>query len=265
MKRKNFLILVATASTAFLLCVAASGQSPAPVVQAVSPGYLNPGNLHGEIADYLRAYGQRLSVPGQERTILVGSYSDGKTSLPATFTFQWPSQVRFDLAGSSPKTLIFNGAVSTAAAGSPDLDLLETLSDDTAESFFRGLAAGVPTQWLGGRFRTEDISTSAPYTGPLRDIFRRASSVAVVPGVPLRMKFYLFDSRTKYFAGCRYEIQRAGITVKVEVISGAWTKVGAEAFPSSITRFENGKQVFSFSIKSAAAVAKTADATFTVR
>jgi outer membrane lipoprotein-sorting protein len=226
-------------------------------------GYINPAHLGSEVRDYLRAYGNRLMTPGKERTTLVGTYSNGTSTVPATITFQMPNLTRVDLGGTSPKTLILNGSQTSVAAAGLDQDLLETLTDDTAESFLFGLANGVHTQFLGGRFRNDDGRTT-PYTGPLRDIYRRQAAAAAVTGAPVRTKLYLFDSRTKFFAGCQYTITRNGTPVTVQIVHGAWTTIGANAFPVSITRIENGSQVFSISIQQAATAAKSIDATFTL-
>jgi len=232
--------------------------------QAVQ-GYVNPNGLGSEVRDYLRAYGTRLITPGKERTILIGTYSNGAMTAPATITFQLPNQTRLDLGGSSPKTLILNGSQTSVTAPGSDQDLLETLSDDTAESFLFGLSNGVPTQFLGSRFRSDapnGNTDSTSYAGPLRDIYRRRAPVAAVTGSPVRAKMYRFDSRTKYFAGCRYTITRNGVPVAVEVVHGSWMTVGTESFPTSITRIENGTQVFSISIQQVLTAVKSLDSTF---
>jgi hypothetical protein len=229
----------------------------------VKKGYVNPNGLGSEVREYLRAYGTRLIVPGNETTTLIGTYSDGKTTVPATITFQLPNQTRLDLGGASTKTLILNGSQPSVTAAGADQDLLETLTDDTAESFFFGLTNGLPTQLLGTRYRNDD-GKAATYTGPLRDIYRRRAPVAAVAGAPVRDKLFLFDSLTKSFAGCRYTITRNGSPVNVQITHGTWMTVGAGSFPSSITRTENGTQVFSISIVQASTAAKSAGSFFAI-
>jgi hypothetical protein len=141
---------------------------------------------------------------------------------------------------------------------------MESLSDDSAESYFLGFSGGAPAQWLGSRFRT-DNGKAANYTGPLYDIYRRIAPAVSVAGNPMRQKLYVFDSRTKLFNHTRYKIVRSGQPVTVMVTYPAWTKSATESFPASITRTENGQQVFSITVSAVStAVGSTSDAVFTI-
>jgi len=241
---------------------AANGQTPNLPTTAYH-GYVNPSGLGSEVRDYLRAYGTRLIVPGNERTTLTATYSDGKVTVPATITFQLPNQTRVNLGGASPKTLILNGNQPSVTSAGANQDLLETLTDDTAESFFFGLSNGVPTQLMGTRCRNDD-GKADPYTGPLRDVYRRMAPVAAVAGAPVRWKMFLFDSRTKYFAGCRYRVSRNGSTVDVEITYASWAASGSHAYPVSIARTENGSPVFSINVLQATSAAKSIDSLFNI-
>jgi len=254
--------LLAVVMIPFVLPPPATGQN-ATAVSAAPWRYITPASLPGDARPCLSVYGKRLQVSGMERTTLSGTYTTS-TSVPVTITYQIPNSMRIDLGGSAPRSIIFNGKTTTATAGSADETLVESLSDDSAESYFLGFSSGAPAQWLGSRFRTDD-GKAANYTGPLYDIYRRIAPAVSVTGNPIRQKLYVFDSRTKLFNHTRYKIVRSGQPVTVMVTYPTWTKSGTESFPASIIRTENGQQVFSISVAAASTAAgSTADAVFTI-
>jgi hypothetical protein len=220
---------------------------PSPLAGA---GYVNVVSLPGDARPALKAHGKRLQSPGQERTVLVGTYTAQSTTTPLMITYQLPSSIRIDFGGSSPRSLIFDGKSSSISPGNADESILESLLDDAAESFFLGFSRGTPAQWLGSRFRT-DGATTPNYTGPLYDIYRRVAPTPSVAGNPYRQKLYVFDSRTKLFREVRYRFIRAGQTVSVVVSYPSWIQNGSESFPTAITRTENGQNVFSISFATA--------------
>ena len=153
------------------------------------------------------------------------------------------------------------GVVNAASVAAPDLELLESLVNDSPETFLYGFSQGAGYRFLGARFRTDDGKTSN-YQGPLYDIYEVVAPVPVAAGNPSRQKLVYFDSRTKLLAQSRYLIQRGGAKVSVSTEYGGWTNSGGQAFAGQIVRKEDGVVVFRFKITSATVGPAAADTVF---
>ena len=204
---------------------------------------------------------------GHERRILQGVVSAGGMSTSFSSTRQLDDSIRLDIGTSSVRSIVITGLQGQAvlqassAITEADYDLLETLEEDSAEAFLYSFANGARLQWIGANFSPNGV-TLATYRGPYYDVFGQGSELKTRPNNPTRNKLYLFDSATKLLAATRYEIQRNGSPVSVEVVFGGWIKTVGIQLPGTIVRKENGQEIFSISVQSVTSVAAQADSVF---
>jgi len=230
--------------------------------------YFSFSGLPGSLQDYYRALGNELR-PGSERTVLTGTLTTPDGTVPFTFTRELDQNARMDIGGTKPAAVVASGllgdpSVTTGASETEDA-IMETLTDDSPESFIYGVVDGASYRRIGGRFRTDD-GTTPDYSGPFYDLYWRVSRVSALPGKPLREKLVFFDSLTQLFANSRYSAVRLdGTAVQVEVSYDNWTKVDGRPVPGTISRTENGRQVFSIRVTSVASATSAADGLFTAR
>ena len=240
----------------------------APVSTTSPPHYLHAATVPGLASPYAIALGPEMNSHGSERVILTGTLTDANGSLPITITRELDQNFRIDIGGSKPKTLIAGNLPGTpsvtASLSSEDIALLETLIDDSPEGFLYGFLDGVPYRWLGLRFRTDD-GTKPNYEGPWYDIYIRARKLTMLPGSPQHQKFTLLDSTTALYAFSRYTSASGGSQVQVQVSYSNWTtNSNGQQIPGTITRTENGAQVFSIQITSKANAPTQQDGLFNV-
>jgi hypothetical protein len=166
-----------------------------------------------------------------------------------------PSRLRVDRYDGKSVPLIFDpvsGLANAATVEQHDLDILESILDDSAESFLYGLVNGRANRFLGGRFRTDNGKT-ANYQGPYYDVYETIAPVKAARSNAPRHKLYYFDSQTKLLMKTRYVISRESATAEVLTEFTDWTTTAGQAYPGHIVRKENGSVVFSFDLSSASA------------
>jgi hypothetical protein len=149
-------------------------------------------------------------------------------------------------------SLNFNGQRTAKVgdvSGTSDESLLETLVNDSAEHFFAGQSQGLPTRFLGFRFRLDD-GTDENYTGPFYDVYQVEDQVRVSGDLRQQVKLYHFNSDTRLLERVRYQITRDGVPVDVEVVLGDWQMVQGEMVPGQITRIEAGATAFTLRVES---------------
>jgi hypothetical protein len=212
-----------------------------------STAYINP-SFPGQILGLFVVYGARLQRPGNERLTLVGTSTDrsGATA-PATITTQIPGEIRVEIGGTKPLTLLYDGTHATAngvLASGADLDVLESLQDDTIENFFYSYRARAAVRFLGSRYRLDGKTTSG-YQGSYADIYQVVQAVRVRATPNPQNKLFYFESARGTLLKARY---RASTGVEVETQYSKWTRINGESVPQKIQRLENGKQVFSFDV-----------------
>lgn len=254
-----------TSTLVSVLC--AFGVVPAwPQVQPAAQGgpaksaYLDPASVPAPARGYLLALGNRLQVIGKERTILVGAFADATGSNPAQVIWQAPGWVRFDQTNKPP--LAYDDVVGLQNAGSlsaSDTDVLESLLDDSPQSFLYGFRRSTAYRFLGSRFRTDDGKTPN-YQGPWYDIYAVLGPALAKPGAPPREKFYYFDSVTGLLWKTVYVLP-GGVRVSTEYTN--WTRSASDdPFPGQIVRKENGSAIFTFTVTSAAVAPEAHDGVF---
>jgi hypothetical protein len=235
-----------------------------PVTSTTSaPAYLATNSVSFFFRDPLKALGDRLQVPGKERLTASGTYSDKSGAQAIVVTWQLPGKLRIQFVGMTSRTLIFDGASTTANGGpttSEDDDVLESLADDRTETLFWGQKLG--SRFLGSHFRTDDGKTKS-YSGPYYDIHQLVYRVSCRSDKPIRTKLFYFDSTTELLVKSRYTEMRNGNEILVETAYSGWSQTASQSVPGQIVRRENGAVVFTIMIASAQIGPAVADSTFT--
>jgi len=263
------LLAIGFALTFSLSARSQSASTPSPTTGTVPVHYLSAGALPGNTAQYFTALGPELNLAGSERIVLTGTLTDATGSSPITITRQLDQAIRIDIGGSSPQTLIAANLLGTVAAtaslSSEGASLLETVLDDSPEGFLYGFLDGVSYRWLGSQYRTDD-GTTPNYTGPFYDVYVRASTPSFLPGASTRQKQTLLDDATSFYTSSRYTASNSGGSqTQVVVTYSNWTvNSSGQAVPGTITRTENGAQVFSIQITSKASAPQQQDGLFTI-
>jgi hypothetical protein len=240
--------------------IMAQSQTNSTTSAPASGTYVNAASVPGPVQRYLAAFGDRVQNPGKGRTIFRGTYSAKNGSGQAQLTWEVPGNIRFDRSDQPGKSLIINKSAeptSSSGLGQTDTDILESLSDDSAEAFFYGFQNGVGHRLLGQRFRADDGNT-VNYQGPWYDVYAAHEQVAIQPGSPARVKHFYFDSQTGLLTQTRY--LSSGLPVTTEFSN--WVTNNGQSFPGRIVRKENGAPVFTFDIASGAISPAQNDGTF---
>jgi len=220
--------------------------------------FVNIAAVPSPVRAFIQAFGDRILKAGNERTTLVGTYTDAKGSTPATLTWQVPGELRFDRTGAASLIYAAGTVQNAASISSADLNVLESLLDDSAESFFYGFMRGDAHRLIGRRYRADD-GTTPNYQGPWYDIYIRSASALAQSGAPLRQSFCFFDSQTKLLAKVQYDLPNS---TKVLTEFTNWITTNGQSFPGQIVRKENDAVVFTFKITGAVASPAVTDGVF---
>lgn len=222
------------------------------VGQAAGPGgsvYLSRSRLRSRLREALTFFGDRLEKPGKERIVLVGTLkpTSQAPALPFQAVWELPGSLRIETPGGA---LTFDGQTLTGAVTRTDEALVETFFYDTAEHFFLVQARGLPTRFLGPRFRLDD-GRDANYRGPYYDIYEVIDAVRWGAQVRMQPKLYYLNSDTLFLERVRYQSNRDSARTEVEVQLGNWRRGDGQAVPGHIVRLENGQAVFTVTVASA--------------
>jgi hypothetical protein len=251
-KRRTGCILSAALISGLLS--GASGQTNAVIPVAPPPAYVQPWQVPSNVREYMIAFGDRLQKPGNERLTLTGTATDSQKKVtPATLVWEVPGRLRFDRPGATASSLVFDdvsGLINATGVSQSDLDILETLLNDSPEAFLYSFPHGHAHRFLGGRFRTDGGKT-ANYSGPWFDIYESVATARTLSISPPTQKFFYFDSITKLHARTTYIVLRNSIKVPVSTEYGKWAVIDGQATPRQIVRNENGVPVFTFDINAA--------------
>lgn len=175
-----------------------------------------------------------------------------------------PGRLFLDRTGAGASSLLFDditGVSNATALSSSDLGVLESLLDDSAETFLYGFTRGHARRFLGARFRTDNGKTPN-YSGPWYDIYESVAPVQSLTGAPLRQKHFIFDSVSKLPVRTSYLVVQGGNKVQVSTEFGKWTVNAGQATPGQIIRKENGVAVFTFDVSGASVVPAVSDGIF---
>jgi hypothetical protein len=262
-KGNLWLLLLLTAVSVSAVGFAASrmGRSPAatkletqqnrPNVSR-SKSNVNRGRLSSRLARNLIALGDHLEKPGKERLTITGELRSSLNS-PAreiAATLEFPDKLRLGIQNGQQNRLITldkQGIKGEPAAD--EIDLIESLSYDSAEHFFDTQMRGNAMRFLGSRFRTDDGS-NPDYNGPYYDVYKIADRIDA-SGEERAAKLYYFNSETLLLERVTYVINRNGSEINIETTLSDWSDEDGQKVARRIERLENNKSVFVLSIRSA--------------
>jgi hypothetical protein len=232
-----------------------TAQSPTSAQVAKNPNYIETRFLPAPVRRYLSTFGDRLKNPGNERTTLTGVLADSAGNHPVQITWEVPGRINVTYSDKSSPFIIDDskGLVNGTSVQKSDSDVLESLFDDSSESFFYGTAQVGGYRLIGERFRADDGRTPN-YAGPWYDIYEAAPSIRAHYPTLNRHKFFYFDSQTNRLAKVEY-VLLGGVRVSSQYSN--WTTQNGQSFPGKLVRKEDGVTVFTLTM-SAAAFGKSA-------
>ena len=242
-----------------LITVALLAQTAA--VTPPAPKYVNPGHVPSPVRGLLANFGDRVSRPGNERTTLLGTYSLGGAPAAVTIIWEVPGRLRVDRADQPNLPLVFDdisGVTNGNSLSQTDANMLETLFDDSPQTFFYLIHHGAGHRYLGGRFRADD-GAAKNYAGPWYDIYDVHSPARSQVGTPNRTKRYRFDSTTQLLTSVEYFVTP---TQQVTTEYSQWTTAKGQAFPGKIVRSERGIVVLTVNITQGAVGPSVSDGKF---
>jgi hypothetical protein len=219
--------------------------------------YIDASRLPAYAAAYASVLGPELRK-GSERLIWRGTLSRAGRTAPFHFTRELDDHMRLDISGAAPKILLASSLrtaspVFTSRQSREEEDLLETLADDSPESFLLGLQNGLTTRWLGSGVSIAGINC---------DVYARRGPIDALPEKPIRDKLYYFDSASRLFLMSRYEITDSAGRKSVEVRYQDWISENGRQRPRAITRTENGATVLAVRLAAVESTASQNDGLF---
>lgn len=231
--------------------VASSAPAPTPVSRAApapaSP-YVTAAGLSPRLRAPFRALGDRLSRPGKERRLTEGELeAEGSPARRVLVVYESPGSLRVTGPGGADLLTPFEERGAARARSAAEEVLIETLFYDSAEHFFFAQAAGAATRLLGLQAIAEGEGGAPP--GPACDVYEVTEEVSAGGARRPVTKRYFFNSDTQLLEVVRYEEERGGETIPVEVRLGGWRRVNGQQVAASVVRFEGGRQVLSFTAR----------------
>jgi hypothetical protein len=233
---------------------------------AADVNYVRRARLQPRLHHLLDVFGDRLEKPGNERLVMIGTLRRQNDSRPVPFRLflEQPHRMRMEEQGAKARVTSFDGSSGWALGadlGDANRDTIETLIFDSADHFFLGQTQGLATRALGSRLRLDD-GADANYAGPFYDIYQVIDHVGTGSGVRQQPKLFYFNSDTQLLERVRYQIQRDGVAVEVEIQIADWKRLNNQQVPSAITRLEDGKPALIIAIASAVIGPRVADGIF---
>ena len=199
------------------------------------------------------AIGNRIRVPGKERTVFSGSLlTERGEHTPLRIVVQLPNMVR--LEGLRPNTpVIFDGTNPVPANSRIEEQLLEIFSSDTAEGMLVSIRDGAAATLVGRRV-LEALENPPRETVQRHDVFEVVVPVRSSPTTTERLKRYFFDSETGLLAKTQYLDETFSPPVNIETLFSDWRSEAGSAYPGRIERRENGYPAFSLTLSSIVAL-----------
>jgi hypothetical protein len=249
----------------------AAGKQPPPVALQDETGVadrLRRVRVRPGLRDALDALGDRMVKPGRERLLLTATLArEGENAAPVHLVREFPNLLRVEGRASGAgrtSALVFDGARARRPGGDvsrADEDLIETLVYDSAEYFFQGQIKGSATRFLGSGFRLDGGETP-DLEGPTYSVYQIVQPIRGAGEARERVKLYYFNAATHLLERVKYDAEREGTQVSVEVLLGDWQAVEGQRVPGRIVRTENGAPVFDLKATSAAFSSRAQDGTF---
>jgi hypothetical protein len=234
-------------------------------------GYLQRKGIWPQLRTALDAHGDRLEKPGRERLTMVGTISDPSLApdekTPSRLIFEFPDKLRLEKQKKDKlEVTIFDGKNKFKVGGAlnkEEEDELESLVLDSADHFLAGHMQGFALRFLGSRFRLDD-GTTRDYKGPYYDIYQLTDQMPQGNNEKREQsKRYFINSASQLIEHITYQTKSNGKEVDVTVQYSDWQKVNGQQLPRTITRSENGKPVFLFTVSTVSLSPKADDGIFT--
>jgi hypothetical protein len=181
--------------------------------------------------------------------VLTGTLIDASGSRPVRITWQNGNLFRLEELGGAQRVLLFDGTKlrnTQGTVGDDERRMIDSLIAALPETiFWQSASHSVALRFLGGRFRaTED--TSADYAGPFSDVY------SLMPGAPAAQAVFgsagedlvWIDSDALLIAQVTHTDNGRHIATQLT----NWTAQGAQWYPASITRLEDGQQTLAFQV-----------------
>lgn len=225
-----------------------------PAVQSETPlaidEYIRRGSLWPQLRSAFRVMGDRLEKPGKERLVMTGTLTRASETTPTVFTVvrEYPGGLQLEERdGRQRRVSIYNRrATERVNRSHREADEIETLLLDTDEGFFTAHAEGAAMRHLGDRFRLDDDASD----NPSYSLYEITDEVNTGGRSRQQTKLYAFNSDSLLLERVRYELEREGETVRVEVRFDKWQRAQGQMLPRRIERRENGAVVFSLDVTS---------------
>jgi hypothetical protein len=291
-RRNKFLIttlLVTVTLTAIAFVSARTGDHNTPAIKEMkaegeSPKHISPkvlqtsakkdnraervnrGMLHRRLLASLDVLGDRLERKGKERLTLIGTLrlAGESQAVPVRIVGEFPDRLRLEIGGQGARVLTFDGEGAWKDENPLDQleqSIMETVANDSIDHFFSAQMEGSVAHFIGPRFRMDDGQREA-YNGPFYDVYQIVDTVRFGQDARQQVKLYYFNSDTQLLERVRYEVERDGAQVKIEVRLTGWQRVNNQQIPGRITRLENNQTVLTLAIESAGVEAKANDRLF---
>lgn len=268
---RNLVVRVLLGAVMFASLAAGQGVQPAASSLVSQPpasigDRFNPLRFPIQIRGAVLALGDRLQVAGKERTTVNGTFATPNGASAAVVTYELPNKARIDESGFASHSVGYDGSkswTSQTQLSEQDQNLLETLLEDSPEGMLRAITETASLRVIATLARFDD-GKAPHYSGPLVDIFQVVGPVPSSGNASNRLKHYYFDSRTHLLLEVSYWLKHSdGSSAAVRIIRSNWTNVGGQFIPGDITRVENGKTLFTFTMSAVALSPAVQDGKFT--
>jgi hypothetical protein len=243
---------------AFLTIIAAAASTNF-AQQITAPAYVYRSQLSSRYRQLFSPLGNRLEARGKERLIMTATLSQlARGALPVTVVVTTDSlgQLRVDFpTGTSPLAIVFDGSTVLRSSGTvrkEDLDLAESLIQDSVEYFLRGFVQGNGIRQIA-HHGSLDGGTPGQYDGYQVVEHRRIAARSQD-----QLKAYWFASDTNLL---RSVFSQSGSTT-IETRFTDWRAVQRQLVPHLIERFENGTRVMSLSVLTTTVAPRVSDTIF---
>ncbi len=253
--------LVVISWFAFVASQASYKEKESMQSQNASPtSYIKRSKLWPQLQDTLMAHGDRIEKPGQERLIMNGTLSRGRSEkLQARLILEYPDKLRLE---EQDGVRVYDGEFlksSKKALSKREEDEVESLLADSSEHFFQSQMEGRALRFLGSRFRTDDGNTPN-YQGPYYAPYIMEDQIKIKKELGRQQKFFYFNSDSQLLELVRYEEKNS--KKNIEVRFSNWSNINGQKVPGKITRLEDGVETSSLAFTNVTIAAAANDRIF---
>jgi hypothetical protein len=232
-------------------------------VKTLDPrAYLSNGRLPGHVSAQADAVGDRLTKAGKERIVSIGTLYAGQAQFGVRTIWELRGGSRYEQGS---VRIVDNGSQTVTSRGKPtheEVGLIESIFEDSHETFLENVANGRAFRLVGRRFRP-GRDRNAPYTGPLFDVIDVEVTGSRSERKDRQMKRYFFNSLSGQLDHTRYEYMSNGSKVIAETYFTQWEQSEGQWAPRVVERRENGASIFTLRLAAITFGAALNDSAFT--